>query len=101
MYVLNVTCISTVGFITLIHTINDAIAAVGVRSTVSFITLKGIVTTVVIRWWNRIILDAVPLISLQFHAKRTATYTIKRRSWETEVAALPIGRLGATAGQCC
>lgn len=64
------------------------------------ITLKGTLTTIVVRWWNRIILHAVDPIILQFHAIWTTTQ-LAVRDWETEVAAPPIGRLGALAGECC
>lgn len=65
------------------------------------ITLKGTLTTIVVRWWNRIILNAVNPSSMQFHAIWTTTHTLAVRDWETEVAAPPIGRLGALAGGCC
>ena len=57
------TCVSAVGLVSLIYTIKNPITAVRVGPTASFITLKGVVTTVV-GWRNRVVLNAVPLIGL-------------------------------------
>lgn len=94
------TCISAVGLISLIDTINNSITAEGVGPTAPFVTLKGVVTTVVVRWGNRIVLDAFPLIGLKFHAVRTATHSTVGGSRETEVAAEPVG-VTALAGVFC
>lgn len=92
---------SAVGLIRLIYTVNDSITAVRVGPAAPFITLKGIVTTVSIRWGNRIILDAVPLIGLKLHTIRTTAYPTEIGSWETEVAAEPIGHRVTAAGDSC
>lgn len=67
----------------------------------AFITCKGLVATAGVRWGNRIILDAVPLIDLEFHTVRTAAYSTVGGSWETEVAAAPVGQYIALAGDRC
>lgn len=95
------TCISAVGLITLIYAINNSVTAVGVGSTASFITLKGEVATAAVRWGNRIVLDAVPLIGLKFHAVWTATHSTEGGSRETEVTAAPVGHHIAPASECC
>lgn len=92
---------SAVGLIRLIYTVNDSITAVRVGPAAPLITLKGIVTTVCIRWGNRIVLDAVPLIGLKLHTIRTTTYPAVKGSWETEVAAEPIGHGITPAGESC
>lgn len=94
------TCISAVGLISLIYAISIPITAVGVGPTASFITLKGVVTTIVVRWGNRIVLDAIPLISLKFHAIWTPTHATEGGSWETEMAAAPVEYHIAPAGEC-
>lgn len=84
------TCICAVGLISLIHAINNPITAEGVGPAPSFVTLKGVVAADVVRWDDRIVLDAVPLIGLKFHAVRAATYSTVGGSRETEVAAAPV-----------
>lgn len=95
------TCISAVGLITLIYAISNSITTVGVGPAASFITLKGVITTDVFRRGDRIVLDAVPLIGLKFHAVRTATHSTVGGSRETEVAAEPVGHHIAAAGERC
>lgn len=92
---------SAVGLICLVYTINDPITAVRVGPAAPFITLKGIVTTVSVRWGDRLIFDAVPLIGLKLHAIRATTFPAEERSWETEVAAEPIGHCVTAAGEGC
>ncbi|KAA8581571.1 hypothetical protein FQN60_003152, partial [Etheostoma spectabile] len=87
--------------ISLIYAINNSITAVGVGPATSFVTLKGVVATVVVRWRNRIVLDAVPLIGLKFHAVWTATHSTVGGSRETEVAASPVGHHIAAADKAC
>lgn len=94
------TCVSAVGFISLIYAVDDSITAEGVGPAASFITLECVVATVV-RWRDRIVLDAVPLIGLKFHAVRTATHSTEGGSRETEVAALPVGQHITPAGIRC
>ena len=95
------TCIGAVGLIRLINTINNSVTAVGVGPAASFITLKGEVSTVVIRWGDRIVFDAVPLIGLKFHAIWTATHSTVGGGRETEVAAETVGHHIAAAGDSC
>lgn len=95
------TWICTVGLISLVYAVYNSITAEGVRSTTSFITLKGIVSTEVVRGDNGIILDAVSLIGLQFHAVRTATHSTERRSRKAKVAAAPVGHRVTLAFDCC
>lgn len=95
------TWICTVGLISLVYAVYNSITAEGVRSTTSFITLKGIVSTEVVRRDNGIILDAVSLIGLQFHAVRTATHSTERRSRKAKVAAAPVGHRVTLAFDCC
>lgn len=85
------TCVSAVVLVSLVHAVKDPIAAERVGFAASFVTLKAKLTTVVVRRGNGVVLDAVPLIGLKFHAVRTATDAIEARSWETEVAATAIG----------
>ena len=67
----------------------------------SFITLKGVVTTAVIRGDDRIVVDTVSLIGLKFHTIRTATHSAEGGSREAEVAAAPIGHHFTAAGEGC
>lgn len=94
------TWISAVGLIGLIDAIKDAITAVGVGSTATFITLKGTVST--LAWWgNSIIFHTVPLIGLKFHAEWTAAHSTEGGGRETEMAAVTVGQIGriAAAGE--
>lgn len=94
------TCVSAIGLIGLIHTIRDAVTAVGVGSTASFVTLKSVSGTVC-KWWNGVILDTVPLVVLKFHAVRAATHSVGGWSRETEVAAVSVGHPVARAAEHC
>lgn len=94
------TCVSTIGLIGLVHTINDAVAAVGVGSTASFVTLKSVSGTVC-KWRNRVILDTVPLVALKFHAVRAAAHSIGGWGREAEVAAVSVGCPVACAAEHC
>lgn len=94
------TCVSAIGLIGLVHTINDAVAAVGVGSTASFVTLKSVSGTVW-KWRNRVILDTVPLVVLKFHAVRAATHSVGGWGREAEMAAVSVGDLVARAAEHC
>lgn len=94
------TCVSAIGLIGLVHTINDAVAAVGVGSAASFVTLKSVSGTVC-KWRNRVILDTVPRVVLKFHAVRAATHSFGGWDRETEVAAVSVGRPVALAAEHC
>lgn len=93
------TCVSAVSFVGFIHAIKNPVTAVRVGPAAPFITFKGEVAAVVVRWRYRIILDAVSLIVLKLHSVRTSTNTGKGRCWEAEVTAETVGHHVTPAGE--